>query len=166
MVAHHARTLSPCSSSHLPAEPNGPLCSASAASGWQRRHVTSMPGIGFKLHLACLELDKRCPRHIHSVLQQRVGRSAVAPSQEHNQHVEAAGNCFSPRCSARATSPAPQLLNYGLLRLKLSLQTYLDWFLPLFPCRDRRASFLVCTGAAIRRAAQVDQADAPAGAGR
>ena len=33
MVALHTRTLSPCSSSYLPAEPNGTLCSASAASG-------------------------------------------------------------------------------------------------------------------------------------
>ena len=40
---------------------------------------------------------------------------------------------------AAAASPGPQWTCDDLLQLKPSLQTYLDRFLPLFPCRDQGA---------------------------
>ena len=42
--------------------------------------------------------------------------------------------------------PAPQLTCDDLLRLKLSLPAYSSHFLPLFPRRKQRVSFLAYTG--------------------
>ena len=54
---------------------------------------------------------------------------------------------------AALASPAPQLTCDDLLRLKPSLQAYLECFLSLFPRRDQGASFLAyAEGTAVRGA--------------
>ena len=56
---------------------------------------------------------------------------------------------------AALVSPVPQLTCDDLLRLRPSLQAYLERVLPLFPLRDQGASFLAyaecCPGSGASR---------------